>query len=111
MMHWDTGPTPTPKIPDMGPTSFPMLLTSGGLHLRPVHLKTYPLPLPKLVPTASGGHRNTYGWQTGGTHPTGMPSCSSIFYNLQPRNPCNLSDRIDIRVRVGDLDLLCLEPV
>ena len=47
----------------------------------------------------------------GGPHPTGMLSCSSIFYNLQLRNPCNLSDRTDIRVRVGDLGLLCLDPI
>ena len=30
-------------------------------------------PPPALTP--SGGHQNTYGWQAGGTHPTGMLSC------------------------------------
>ena len=27
------------------------------------------------VPTPSGSHQNTYGWQAGDTHPTGMLSC------------------------------------
>ena len=27
-----------------------------------------------MVLTPSGGHRNTYGWQAGGTHPTEMLS-------------------------------------
>ena len=28
-----------------------------------------------ILSTISGGHRNTYGWQAGSTHPTGMFSC------------------------------------
>ena len=28
-----------------------------------------------MVLTSSGGHRKVYGWQAGGTHPTGMLSC------------------------------------
>ena len=28
-----------------------------------------------ILSTISGGRRNTYGWQAGGTHPTGMLSC------------------------------------
>ena len=35
-----------------------------------------PTPPPKTVRTSSGIHRSTYGWQAGGTHPTGMHSCS-----------------------------------
>ena len=31
-----------------------------------------------MVLTLSGGHRNTYGWQAGGTHPTEMLSCFII---------------------------------
>ena len=31
-------------------------------------------PLPTLL-ISSGGHQNMYGWQAGGTHPTGMLSC------------------------------------
>ena len=27
------------------------------------------------VPTPSGGHQNTHGWQAGDTHPTGTLSC------------------------------------
>ena len=30
---------------------------------------------PPLVLTPSGGHHNTYSWQAGGMHPTGMLSC------------------------------------
>ena len=30
-----------------------------------------------ILSTISGGRRNTYGWQAGGTHPTGMLSCIS----------------------------------
>ena len=33
------------------------------------------LGYPPLVLTPSGGHQNTYGWQVGGMHPTGMLSC------------------------------------
>ena len=29
----------------------------------------------RILSTISGGRRNTYGWQAGGTHPTGMLSC------------------------------------
>ena len=36
--------------------------------------------LPPPGPTPSGGHQNTYGWQAGGTHPTGMLSCLMIFF-------------------------------
>ena len=32
-------------------------------------------PLPPLVLTLSGGHRNPYDWQAGSTHPTRMLSC------------------------------------
>ena len=32
-----------------------------------------------MVLTSSGGHQNTYGWQAGGTHPTGMLSCFSYY--------------------------------
>ena len=53
------------------PTSPPVLLTSGGHHWGCV--QTCLLPLPVL--TSIGGHRNTYGWQAGGSHPTGMLSC------------------------------------
>ena len=35
-------------------------------------------PLPVLTP--SGGHPNTYGWQAGGTHPTGILSCFSFSF-------------------------------
>ena len=31
-----------------------------------------------ILSTISGGHRNTYGWQAGSTHPTGMLSCLLI---------------------------------
>ena len=30
------------------------------------------LPPPPLVLTSSGGHQHMYGWQPGGTHPTGI---------------------------------------
>ena len=39
--------------------------------------------LPPPVPTPSGGHQNTYGWQAGGTHPTGMFNCLMIFFFVQ----------------------------
>ena len=32
-----------------------------------------------ILSTISGGRRNTYGWQAGGTHPTGMLSCDIIY--------------------------------
>ena len=40
-----------------------------------VHLRPYPPP----VLTSSGGHWNTYSWQAGGMHPTGMLSCYNCY--------------------------------
>ena len=74
----DMGP---PPIPDIGPTHHPLLLTSGGHHQRPVHTCSLEdLPLPIL--TSSGGHRNTYGWQVGGTHPTGMLLVTNLSFDM-----------------------------
>ena len=39
----------------------------------------------------SGGRRNTYGWQVGGTHPTGMLSCLLIQIRC-----CDLFLEIDL---------------
>ena len=39
----------------------------------------YPTSSPPLVVTPRSGHRSTYGKQAGGTHPTGMLSCSMLF--------------------------------
>ena len=36
----------------------------------------YPTP---TVLTSRGGHKITYGWQVGSTHPTGMLSCFMLF--------------------------------
>ena len=33
-----------------------------------------------MVLTSSGGHQNTYVWQAGGTHPTGMLSYDIILF-------------------------------
>ena len=34
-----------------------------------------------ILSTISGGRRRLYGWQAGGTHPTGMlPCCSIVSY-------------------------------
>ena len=33
------------------------------------------IPIRPLLLAPSGGHQNMYGWQVGGTHPTGMLSC------------------------------------
>ena len=37
------------------------------------------IPTPWVL-TPSGGHHNTYSWQTGGTHPTGMLSCFERYF-------------------------------
>ena len=39
-----------------------------------------PIPYPQLVLTSSGGRQITCGWQAGGSHPTGMLSCSFKFH-------------------------------
>ena len=36
-----------------------------------------------ILSTISGGRRNTYGWQGGGTHPTGMLSCISMYFRME----------------------------
>ena len=33
-----------------------------------------------ILSTISGGRQNMYGWQAGGTHPTGMLSCLEKEY-------------------------------
>ena len=52
-------------------------MASAGHHRRPVQtcsLEDLPHHL-SLVLTSSSGHQNTYGYDAGGTLPTGMPSC------------------------------------
>ena len=46
------------------------------------------VPAPWLL-TADGGARNTYGWQAGGTHLTGMLPCFSNFNNWLNRQGKN----------------------
>ena len=71
---WDKHPNPPTW--DTNPCYWHLVVITGNL-FKLVHLRIYPLtpPPPQLVPTPSGGHRNTYGWQAGGTHHTGMYSC------------------------------------
>ena len=38
------------------------------------------MPIIPLVLTPSDGHKNTYGYQVDGTHPTGMLSCFKSFH-------------------------------
>ena len=58
------------------------LLTSGGHHWRLVQtclledLTPSPPRKPPLALTSSGGHRNTYRWKAGGTHPTVGDYCA-----------------------------------
>ena len=44
-----------------------------------------------MVLTSSGGHRNMYDWQAGGTHPTGMLSCMSNAFGDIRAVACLLS--------------------
>ena len=69
---WSPAPPPFPLQTSDPPL---LLLISGGHHgrlLQTCSLEGLHLP---TVLTSSGGHQNTYSWQAGGTHPTGMPSC------------------------------------
>ena len=59
---------PTVRWDILSPASNIFLVITGDL-FKFVH------PIPPPVLTASGGHQNTYGWQAGGTYPTGMLSC------------------------------------
>ena len=62
----------------------PLLLASGGHHWRLIQTCSLDvLPLP---------HKNTYGWQVGGTHPAGMLSCF-IDLSLTKNSIC---ERMDI---------------
>ena len=79
----DLGPTPPPSQPHSrhqtwGPP-LPQLLTSAGHHWRPVQSCSLE-DLPPLILTSSCCHRNTYRWQAGCTHTTGMLSCLSVSY-------------------------------
>ena len=73
MMHWTSPSHPfwDTGIPDdPGPSRVPMLLTSGSHHWKPIQPCSLDDPIPPLLLTPSG-HWSTYGWQAGGTHPTG----------------------------------------
>ena len=43
-----------------------------------------------LLLTPSGGHQNMYGWQAGGTHPTGMLSCFKLKLQIHLLLYCQL---------------------
>ena len=101
MMHWEMGsslypwipdmrPTPspippprTPWIPDMGPTPSPAAdIWWSSLETCSNLFAWGPTPPPVLI--SSGGHWNTYSWQAGGTHPTGMLSCITKSFGFSP---------------------------
>ena len=74
----DTHPLPwTWGLGYPSPSPFP-LLKSGVHHWRPVQTCSFQDTSPS-PPVRSGNHRNTYGWQAGGTNPTEMLSCFIIF--------------------------------
>ena len=94
--HWR--PVQTCSFQD----THPLLLTPGSHHQKPVQTcscqDTSPSPSP---PVRSGNHRNTYGWQAGGTHPTEMLSCLIIFtfklFSHTPKKALSLLIRFVIR--------------
>ena len=45
---------------------------------------TWDIEYPPPVLTPSGSHHNTYGWKAGGTHPTGIFSCSLMISGIFP---------------------------
>ena len=70
--------TPPASGPGPGPTPLP--LTSDGQHLRPVQtcsLEDDPTPNRHFLVATS-----MYGLQAGGTHPTGIPSCSLCDHHV-----------------------------
>ena len=74
--------TPIPLSPF--PRHQTWLSTSGGKpwkHVQTCSLEDLPPP-PTIstVVTSRSDHRNTYGWQAGGTHPTWMLSCVNDFF-------------------------------
>ena len=72
---WDLGYSP--KTWDLRYSSPPQLLTTGGHHWRPVQTCSLEnIPPPVLIDLPSSGHWNTYDWQAGSTHSTGMLSYS-----------------------------------
>ena len=52
------------------------MAVTGDL-IKLVHLRTPPPPV-----LTSGGHRSKYGFQAGGTHPTGMLSCFIVCFDM-----------------------------
>ena len=50
--------------------------THPPIHTPPLLVHSPPSP---QLQTASGDHQNTYSWQAGSTHPTGMLSCFYMF--------------------------------
>ena len=68
----------------------PLLMTSGGHHWRNVQICALDTLPPRPPLTFSGGHRNTYGWQVAGTHPTGMLSCCVLKFRRWPFVYCLL---------------------
>ena len=81
-LPWASELTWVPTLPalDIRPGHLhPLLLTSGSNHWRLfkiVHLRTYPSPQQyRHLVVAT---QNTYSWQVGSMHPTGMQSCLNI---------------------------------
>ena len=100
-------PLSPPLSLDMGPgCPTLLLLTSGGEHWRLVQTCSLgPTPSPQLVLVPSGSHRNKYGWQVDGTHPSGMLSCFVKFpFYLGGKRICTYT-MLYLRVIVAALHL------
>ena len=63
-----------PKTPDTGPTPRHHTISATDIWWS-LDTQTCSLEGLSTVVTPNGDHRNTYGWQAGSTHPTGMLSC------------------------------------
>ena len=74
---WALGTSPHPH-PDMGPGYLPTPTPKHGPVYPPLSCQDIGPRYP-LILTPSDGHRNTYGGQAGGTHPTLMLSCFTDF--------------------------------
>ena len=69
-------PSRGPVLPDPAPCYWHLMAITRYL-FKIVHLRAPPVVL------TSGSHWSTYSWQAGGTHPTGMLSCTMFFCCLQ----------------------------
>ena len=92
-----------------GPPGLPLLVTSGGHHLRPVQTCSLDLTVqpPSKVVLTFGDHQSTFDWQSGGTLGQGNVF-TSICHSVQGGGGLPDRDPLDGKERAVRILLECI---